>query len=33
MRDITVDADALGRSGMGYEHLDQLAMEHLYGIR
>ena len=33
MRDITVDADALGRRGMGDEHLDQLAMEHLYGIR
>ena len=33
VRDITVDADALGRRGMGYEHLDQLAMEHLYGIR
>ncbi len=28
-----VDADALGARGMHYEHLDQLAMEHLYGIR
>jgi xylose isomerase len=33
VRDVTVDADALGRRGMGYEHLDQLAIEHLYGIR
>ncbi|WP_300608664.1 xylose isomerase [Trebonia sp.] len=33
VRDVTVDADALGRRGMGYEHLDQLAMEHLYGVR
>jgi xylose isomerase len=29
----SVDADALGRRGMGYERLDQLALEHLYGIR
>ena len=28
-----VDADALGRRGMGYERLDQLAMEHLLGVR
>ena len=28
-----VDADALGRRGMGYERLDQLAMEHLFGVR
>jgi xylose isomerase len=33
VRDATVDADALGRRGMGYERLDQLALEHLYGIR
>jgi hypothetical protein len=26
-------ADALGGRGMGYEHLDQLALEHLYGVR
>jgi xylose isomerase len=29
----SVDVDALARRGMGYEHLDQLALEHLYGIR
>jgi xylose isomerase len=28
-----VDADALGARGMGYERLDQLALEHLYGLR
>jgi len=33
VRDVSVDADALGRRGMGYERLDQLAMEHLYGVR
>jgi xylose isomerase len=33
IRDLTVDADALGARGMGYERLDQLALEHLYGIR
>ena len=33
VRDASVDADALGRRGMGYERLDQLAMEHLYGVR
>jgi xylose isomerase len=33
VRDYTVDADALGARGMGYERLDQLALEHLYGIR
>jgi xylose isomerase len=33
VRDATVDADALGRRGLGYEHLDQLALEHLYGVR
>jgi xylose isomerase len=33
VRDTTVDADALGRRGMGYERLDQLAIEHLYGVR
>jgi xylose isomerase len=29
----SVDVDALARRGMGYERLDQLALEHLYGIR
>jgi xylose isomerase len=33
VRDFTVDASALGARGMGYEHLDQLALEHLYGVR
>jgi len=33
VRDATADADALGRRGMGYERLDQLAMEHLFGVR
>jgi xylose isomerase len=33
VRDLTVDADALGARGMGYERLDQLALEHLYGTR
>ena len=29
----SVDIEALARRGMGYERLDQLALEHLYGIR
>jgi xylose isomerase len=29
----TVDADTLGHRGMAFEHLDQLALEHLYGVR
>jgi len=33
VREATADADALGRRGMGYERLDQLAMEHLLGVR
>jgi xylose isomerase len=33
VRGATVDADALGARGMGYERLDQLALEHLYGVR
>jgi xylose isomerase len=33
VRDVRVDAEALGRRGMGYERLDQLALEHLYGVR
>jgi xylose isomerase len=33
VKGFTVDADALGARGMGYERLDQLALEHLYGIR
>jgi xylose isomerase len=33
VRAVVVDADELGARGMHYEHLDQLAMEHLYGVR
>jgi xylose isomerase len=33
VRDTAIDADALGRRGLAYERLDQLALEHLYGIR
>lgn len=29
----SIDADAAGRRGMGYERLDQLALEHLFGVR
>jgi xylose isomerase len=29
----SVDVAALARRGMGYERLDQLALEHLYGVR
>jgi xylose isomerase len=29
----SVDADALGARGMAFEQLDQLALEHLYGVR
>ena len=28
-----VDPDALAARGMAFEHLDQLALEHLYGVR
>jgi xylose isomerase len=33
VRDATADTAVLGARGMGYEHLDQLALEHLYGVR
>ena len=33
VRGFSPDADALGRRGMGFERLDQLALEHLYGVR
>jgi xylose isomerase len=33
VRDATIDAGAAGARGMGYERLDQLALEHLYGVR
>ena len=29
----TPDIDALAARGLAYEHLDQLALEHLYGVR
>ena len=29
---LTVDTDGLGERGMAFEHLDQLALEHLYGV-
>jgi xylose isomerase len=33
LRDFTPDIDALADRGMAYEKLDQLALEHLYGVR
>ena len=33
VKDATVDAGTLGARGMAYERLDQLALEHLYGVR
>jgi xylose isomerase len=33
LRDVAIDADALGARGLAYERLDQLALEHLYGVR
>ena len=33
VRGFTPGTDALAARGMGYEHLDQLALEHLYGVR
>ena len=33
VRGFTADADELGRRGMVFERLDQLALEHLYGVR
>jgi xylose isomerase len=33
LRSSAVDADAIGARGLAYERLDQLALEHLYGIR
>jgi xylose isomerase len=33
VRDFAPDLDALGARGMAFEHLDQLALEHLYGVR
>jgi len=33
IRGFTPDVAALGERGMAFEHLDQLALEHLYGVR
>jgi len=33
VRGYTPDVTALGERGMGFEHLDQLALEYLYGVR
>jgi xylose isomerase len=33
IREVSIDIDALAKRGMGYERLDQLALEHLYGVR
>jgi xylose isomerase len=33
VRGFVPDADELGQRGMAFEHLDQLALEHLYGVR
>jgi xylose isomerase len=32
IRGFTPDTDALGRHGMAFERLDQLALEYLYGV-
>jgi xylose isomerase len=33
VREPHADVDALAQRGLAYEHLDQLALEHLYGVR
>jgi xylose isomerase len=33
IRGFTPDVTALGERGMAFERLDQLALEHLYGVR
>jgi xylose isomerase len=33
LKDATIDVDRLAAKGMAFEHLDQLALEHLYGVR
>jgi xylose isomerase len=33
VREAGLDADGIGARGMAYERLDQLALEHLYGVR
>jgi xylose isomerase len=33
VRDFAPDIEGLGARGMAFERLDQLALEHLYGVR
>jgi xylose isomerase len=33
LRGESFDPEAAGRRGMAFERLDQLALEHLYGVR
>jgi xylose isomerase len=33
VREASADVDTLAQRGLAYEHLDQLALEHLYGVR
>ena len=33
LKDLAIDTAALGARGMAFERLDQLALEHLYGVR
>jgi xylose isomerase len=33
VREFTPDIQSLGEQGMAFERLDQLALEHLYGVR
>jgi xylose isomerase len=33
VREPAADVDALARRGLAYEHLDQIALEYLYGVR
>jgi xylose isomerase len=33
VREASADIDTLAKRGLAYEHLDQLALEHLYGVR
>jgi xylose isomerase len=33
VREPSADVDTLAQRGLAYEHLDQLALDHLYGVR
>ncbi|GAB4002188.1 hypothetical protein GCM10029992_39720 [Glycomyces albus] len=33
LKGLEVDVEGLAAKGMAFEHLDQLALEHLYGVR